>query len=142
MAAGPSRDELDAAERYRHKGSEEVPMRKKLWSYGGVVASVVLLVFGIVSIVVAGSGRTEVRNDIKREAVVGTPDMTSQAIKGEAAKAGLKDVSLPTCPVANQTIDSGSKAKCFASYMRIHTLEATGGKTYPQLPRYATKDGK
>ena len=117
-------------------------MRKRVWSYGGVAASIVLLVFGVVSIVVAASGRTEVRNDIKREAVVGTPDMTPQAIKGEAAKAGLKDVSLPTCSVANQVINSGSRAKCFASYMRIHTLEATGGKAYAQLPRYATKDGK
>jgi hypothetical protein len=117
-------------------------MRKKLWSYGGVAASIVLVAFGIASIVVATSGRSEVRSDIKREAVAGTPDMTPQAIKGEAAKAGLKDVALPTCSVANQTIDSGSKAKCFASYMRIHTLEATGGKTYAQLPRYATKDGK
>lgn len=117
-------------------------MRKKVWSYGGVAASVVLLVFGVVSIVVAAGGRTEVRNDIKREAVVGTPDMTPQAIKGEAAKAGLKNVSLPTCSVASQAINSGSKAKCFASYMRIHVLEATGGKTYAQLPRYATKDGK
>jgi hypothetical protein len=117
-------------------------MRKKVWSYGGVAASIVLLVVGIVTIVVAASGRTEVRNDIKREAVVGTPDMTPQAIKGEAAKAGLKNVSLPTCSVANQAINSGSRAKCFASYMRIHTLEATGGKTYAQLPRYATQDGK
>jgi hypothetical protein len=117
-------------------------MRRKLWSYGGVAASIVLVAFGIASIVIATSGRSEVRSDIKREAVSGTPDMTPQAIKGEAAKAGLKGVSLPTCSVANQPIDTGSKAKCFASYMRIHTLEATGGKTYAQLPRYATKDGK
>jgi hypothetical protein len=26
--------------------------------------------------------------------------------------------------------------------MRIHALEATGGKTYSQLPRFATADGK
>lgn len=26
--------------------------------------------------------------------------------------------------------------------MRIHTLEATGGKTYSQMPRFASKDGK
>ena len=34
------------------------------------------------------------------------------------------------------------EAKCFADYMRIHTLEATGGKTYSQMPQYATDDGK
>jgi hypothetical protein len=26
--------------------------------------------------------------------------------------------------------------------MRIHTLEATGGQTYAEMPRYATADGK
>jgi hypothetical protein len=26
--------------------------------------------------------------------------------------------------------------------MRIHALEATGGKTYAQMPRFATADGK
>jgi hypothetical protein len=43
--------------------------------------------------------------------------------------------------VAGQTIDNGSAARCFAGYMRIHALEATGGKTYAQMPRYATTDG-
>jgi hypothetical protein len=120
---------------------EEVEM-KKFWSYAGVGASIVLIAIGIVAIVAAASGRSEVRSDIKREAVVGTPDMTPAAIKGEAQKAGLTNVSLPTCSVANKTIKTGSEAKCFASYMRIHTLEATGGKTYAELPRYATTDGK
>ncbi len=115
---------------------------KKLLSYGGIAASVVLIVFGLASIVIAANGRSEVRSDIKREAVVGTPDMTPKAIKAEAAKAGLKNVTLPSCSVANKAIDTGSKAKCFASYMRVHTLEATGGQTYAQLPRYATADGK
>src|SRR5204863_7216745 len=27
-------------------------------------------------------------------------------------------------------------------YMRIHALEATGGKTYAEMPRFATADGK
>src|SRR5262249_30426567 len=115
---------------------------KQLWRYGGVAASAVLIVIGIVSIVVAVSGRSEGRSDIKREAIVGTPDMTPKAIAAEASKAGLKNVSLPSCSVANEQIDSGSKAKCFASYMRIHTLEATGGQTYAEMPRYATADGK
>jgi hypothetical protein len=121
---------------------EEVMRNKKLWSYGGIVASAILIVFGIATVAVGANGRSEVRKDVKREAVVGTPDMTPTAIAAEAKKAGLENVSLPTCSVANQAIDSGSNAKCFASYMRIHTLEATGGQTYAQMPRYASKDGK
>jgi hypothetical protein len=106
-----------------------------------VVASLILIVFGTVAIVLATSGHSEVRSDIKREQIVGTPDMTPKAISAEAQKAGLKNVDIPSCSVANQTIDTGSRAKCFASYMRIHTLEATGGQTYAQMPRYATADG-
>src|SRR5919198_4260340 len=115
---------------------------KKLWSYGGVAASIVLVACGIASIVAALNGRSEVRSDINREAIVGTPDMTPKAIAAEAKQAGLTNVSLPTCSVANEPIDTGSEAKCFASYMRIHTLMATGGKTYAEMPRYATADGK
>jgi hypothetical protein len=115
---------------------------KRFWSYAGVAASIVLVAFGIGAIVAATSGRSEVRRDISREAVVGTPDMTPKAIAAEAKQAGLTNVSLPTCSVANKTVDTGSEAKCFASYMRIHTLEATGGQTFAEMPHYATADGK
>src|SRR5436190_3472744 len=117
-------------------------MRKNVWSYGGVVASLILIVFGTVAIALARSGHSEVRSDIKREQIVGTPDMTPKAIAAEAQKAGLKGVTLPTKAVAGQAIDTGSKARTFAGYMRIHALEATGGLTYAQMPRYATADGK
>ena len=117
-------------------------MKRNIWTYGGVLASFVLVAFGIVSIVVALNGRSEIRSDVKREAIVGTPDMTPKTIKAEAQKAGLKNVSFPTCSVAGKTVDTGSEAKCFASYMRIHTLMGTGGQTYAEMPRYATADGK
>jgi len=117
-------------------------MRKNVWSYGGVVASIILIVFGTVAIVLATSGHSEVRKDIKREQIVGTPDMTPKAISAEAQKAGLTNIDLPSCSVANQKIETGSQAKCFASYMRVHALEATGGQTYSQMPRYASADGK
>ena len=53
-----------------------------------------------------------------------TPALTAKAIK----EAGLRDVSAPTCSVAGEAIDTGPEAKCFADYMRIHALEATGGR--------------
>ncbi|HEX7310770.1 MAG TPA: hypothetical protein VF232_06280, partial [Gaiellaceae bacterium] len=49
---------------------------------------------------------------------------------------------VPDCDVAGESIDTGSEAKCFAEYMRIHALEASGGLTYAEMPRYATDDGK
>src|SRR6185503_20233831 len=51
-------------------------------------------------------------------------------------------VDLPTCSVAGKPVDNGARARCFAQYMRIHALEATGGQTYAEMPRYATADGK
>jgi len=115
---------------------------RKLFEIGGLVAAVVLMAFGIGAIVMSINGRNTVKDSLKLEQIAGTPDMTPAAIKAEGAKAGLKNVSYPTCSVAGQQINTGSRARCFASYMRIHTLEATGGVPYAQMPRYATADGK
>jgi hypothetical protein len=115
---------------------------KRLLVYGGLVAGVILVAFGIASIVLGISGRNEVNNDLKQEKIVGSADMTPQTISAAAQKAGLTGVNLPTCTVANQPVTSGGSAKCFAQYMRVHALLATGGQTYSQMPQYASADGK
>src|SRR6185295_917640 len=109
---------------------------------GGIAAGLILIVFGVGAIVIGLAGRSEVNSNIKREQIVGTPDMTPALIAKAADQAGLKNVALPTCSVAGKPIANGADARCFASYMRIHALEATGGKTYAQMPQYATSDGK
>jgi hypothetical protein len=109
---------------------------------GGIIAGLVLVAFGIGAIVIGVSGRHEVSTDVKREQIVGTPDMKPSLIAVAAKEAGLTNVALPTCDVAGKAITNGSEAKCFASYMRVHALEATGGKTYAEMPQYATADGK
>lgn len=108
---------------------------------GGYIAGVILVAFGIAAIVMAFDGRSTVADSLKQEAIVGSPDMNPAAIEEEAAAAGLTNVTLPTCDVADEPIDTGSEAKCFASYIRVHALEASGGLTYSQLPRFATEDG-
>jgi hypothetical protein len=116
---------------------------RKLFEIGGVVATVVLIVFGIASIVLGVNGRNTVRDSIKQEQIVGTPDMNRVAIAAEAKKAGLPaSIKLPTVDIAGKPIDTGARARDFATYMRIHALEATGGVPYAQLPRFATADGK
>src|SRR6478752_1007187 len=123
----------------REVRSEEM---RKVFEYGGLFAAIVLIAFGAASIVMSVHGHSTVQSSLKLEQIVGTPDMTPSAIKAEAAKAGLTNVDLPTCSVAGKPVDNGARARCFAQYMRIHTLEATGGQTYAQMPRYATADGK
>ncbi len=111
---------------------------RKLFEYGGVAASIVLVAFGIAAIVMGVSGRDTVATSLKNEYIVGSPDMTPAAIKAEAQQAGIasKVTLWPSQSVAGKKIDSGSKARVFAEYMRIHTLEATGGLTYAQMGRY------
>ena len=111
--------------------------KRRILEYGGVAAGVVMIAIGLVSLVLAINGRNEVRSSLKQEAIVGSPDMTPDAIAAEAKEAGLPaSIALPTCNVADQAIDTGSEAKCFAQYMRIHALESTGGLTYAQMGRF------
>jgi hypothetical protein len=69
--------------------------------------------------------------------------MTPAGIRAEARKAGLNVPSLdiPSASVAGKAINTGDEAKAFAGYMRIHTLEATGGYTYAQMGRYQANPG-
>jgi hypothetical protein len=117
---------------------------RKFLEIGGLVAGAVLIVFGVVAIVMGVNGRNTVNSSLKQQYIVGTADMTPSAIKAEATKAGvpLSVGGWPTMSVANLPINSGSRARAFAEYMRFHTLEATGSQTYAQMPRYATANGK
>ena len=117
---------------------------RKVFEIGGFVAAAVLIAFGVVAIVMGANGRNTVRDSLKQEYIVGSADMTPALIKEEATKAGLNVASLsfPTVSVAGKAIDNGTRARAFAGYMRIHALEASGGLTYSQMPRFATQDGK
>ena len=117
---------------------------RRITNWGGIAASIILIAFGIGALVMGINGRGTVSDSLKSEQIVGTPDMTPSAIAAEAAKAGLnvKSLDIPTKSVAGQSIDTPSEARTFAGYMRIHTLEATGGKVYALMPRYLDKNGK
>lgn len=114
----------------------------QLLKIGGFISGAILIAFGVAVIVLGAGGRSTVHSNLVREQITGTPDMTPAIIQAEATKAGLTNVNFPTCSVAGKAVTNGSTARCFASYMRIHALEASGGLTYSQMPRYATADGK
>jgi hypothetical protein len=92
----------------------------KLLRYGGIVASIALIAFGIGAVVIGVGGRDQVRSDLAREQIVGTPDSS----------------------IPGQKVDTGSEAQAFAKIMRHHTLEATGGQTYAQMGQFLDKAGK
>ena len=114
----------------------------KLFSVGGYVAAAVLIVLGLGLAIAGFVGSSYVNGALADEQLVGTPDMKPDTTSAAIKEAGLTGVSAPSCTVAGEKVDTGMEAKCFADYMRIHTLEATGGKTYSQMPQYATDDGK
>jgi hypothetical protein len=89
-------------------------MKRKIFEWGGIAASIVLIAFGIGSIVIGAAGLNEVRDNLARENIVGT-----------------EDSSIP-----GQKVDTGSEAQAFADVMRTHALEATGGLTYAEMGRF------
>ena len=116
---------------------------KRVLEIGGFVAGGILIAFGIAVIVLALDGRSTVNSSLKQEKITGTPDMTPTAIKREVGdQAWAKNYDFPTCSVAGKAVTDGSTARCFAQYMRVHALTATGGLTYSEMGRYATADGK
>jgi hypothetical protein len=117
-------------------------MKSKIFDYAGILASVVLIAMGAGAIVIGLSGRSEVGDYLKQERITGTPDMTPAATRTALAEAGLKNISVPSCSVADQLVDTGAKARCFADYMRVHALEATGGRVYSEMGRFLTASGK
>jgi len=130
---------ITADQRVSKAVRERSDLFRKLLKWGGFGAGGVLVAFGVVAIIMGFSGRATVANSLKLEKIVGSADMTPALIAKEAKDAGLVGVELPTVAVAGESINSGPRARAFASYMRIHALEATGGFTYAQMGRFQAK---
>ena len=134
---------------------------KKALEIGGFVAGGVLIVFGIVTIVLGVWGGHTVNKNLKNEFITGTPDMTPSGIAPEVAaiqaeqqkiaaaqkqakipparQTTFTPVEAPSCSVAGEPVDNGSRAACFGNYMRIHALGSSSGLTYSQMGQYAAK---
>jgi hypothetical protein len=121
---------------------KNTPARSRTGRLAGTVAALILIAFGVAAVVQGLDGRSTVRNALALEHVNGEEGMTPAGIAAKAKAVGLTGVALPTCSVAGKAIDNGTDARCFAEYMRVDALVATGGKTYAQMPRFASKDGK
>jgi hypothetical protein len=134
---------------------------QKALKIGGFVSGGVLIAFGIAAIVLGAWGGHTVNKNLRNEFITGTPDMTPSgiqpevdAIKGEQQKIAAAQkkakipadkqttfttVGAPSCSVAGKAVDNGTRANCFAQYMRIHALGSSSGLTYAQMGQYAAK---
>ena len=115
---------------------------RRLFVIGGIVSGVLLILFGLGSIWISANGYMDVRDSLEREGIVGSPDMEPEATRAAVEESGAEIDDLPDCDVAGEEVSTGSEARCFADYMRIHTLEATGGQTYAEMGRFLDESGK
>lgn len=100
---------------------------KKLFAYGGIAASAILVAFGAGAIAIGVNGYNEVRDELAQQKITATDD---------AAKI-TNGVLRP-----GQSINTGAEAKAFADIMEFHTLAATGDRRYAEMGRFVTPDGK
>jgi hypothetical protein len=113
----------------------------RLWEIGGFISGAVLILFGAGALYLGINGYQTVGDELSKEAIVGGSDMSPSEIATATSDAGLPDtIELPTCDVVDETIDTGDEARCFAQYMRIHALEATGGLSYAAMGRFQSAD--
>lgn len=96
---------------------------RRILEWGGLAASVILIVFGIAALYMGIDGRNVVRDSIKQEQIT-FGDASDPAVAANAKQ------------WAGQQVTNGDQARAFAKVMRVHTLEATGGLTYSQMGRY------
>ena len=113
---------------------------RRVLEIAGIIAGVLMIAFGIGALVMSMNARNTVSDGLKLELIVGSADMSPTGIKKSIEEYGLQNVAVPSCDVAEQPIESGSDARCFAEYMRIHALEASGGLTYAQMGRFLAAD--
>ena len=69
---------------------------KRFLEAGGLAAGLAMVAIGIVAIVMGIGGHNTVLDSIKRERIVGSPDMTPALIAKEVGTK-LPGVALPTC---------------------------------------------
>ena len=123
MAPRAGRAMVGAVNEWNEKG---VAMTRKLFQYGGIAASIVLIAFGAGSIGIGAWGINNVRDNLKAE----------QIYFGDHAQ----DPAVPA-DLSGKQVTTGSQAREFAQMMRTHALESTSGQTYAQMGRFIDKNG-
>ena len=100
---------------------------RKLFEIGGIIAGLVLVIFGAAAIYMGVDGRTTVRDSLKQEQITfGAAD--DPAVATYASQ------------WADEQVQTGAQARAFAQVIHEHALESSGGLTYAQLGRFVSAD--
>lgn len=100
---------------------------RKLFELGGIIAGLVLVIFGAVAIYMGVDGRATVRDSLKQEQITfGAAD--DPAVAKYASQ------------WADEQVQTGDQARAFAQVMHEHALEGAGGLTYAQMGRFVSAD--
>jgi hypothetical protein len=98
---------------------------RKLFEIGGMVAGLVLVVFGIAAISMGINGRATVRDSLKQEQIV-------------FGAADDPVVAKFASQWAEQPLRTGAQARAFAQVMHGHALEASDGLAYAEMGRFVS----
>jgi hypothetical protein len=100
---------------------------RKLFELGGIIAGLVLVIFGAAAIYMGVDGRGTVRDSIKQEQITfGAAD--DPAVAKYASQ------------WAEEPLQTGTQARAFAQIMHEHALEGSGGLAYAQMGRFVSAD--
>jgi hypothetical protein len=100
---------------------------RKLFEIGGIVAGLVLVIFGAAAISMGVDGRSTVRD----------------SLRGEQVTFGAADdpaVAKYASQWAEEQVTTGTQARAFAQVMHEHALEGANGLTYSQMGRFLSAD--
>jgi hypothetical protein len=100
---------------------------RKLFELGGIIAGLVLVIFGAAAIYMGVDGRATVRDSLKQEQITfGAAD--DPAVAKYASK------------WAGEQVQTGAQARAFAQVVHEHALEGAGGLAYAQMGRFLAAD--
>jgi hypothetical protein len=100
---------------------------RKLFVIGGIIAGLVLVIFGAAAIYMGVDGRSTVRDSLKQE----------QITFGEADDPAVATFASQW---AGEQVKTGTQARAFAQIIHEHATEASGGLSYAQMGRFVSAD--
>jgi hypothetical protein len=101
---------------------------RRFLEFGGIIAGVILIAFGVGAIYMGIDGRATVRDSLKQEQIFFGNATTDEAVATHAAK------------WSEEQVLTGEQARAFSLVIRDHALGMNEGLTYAQMGRFLAAD--